>query len=301
MPRRDVILALSVAVIWGVNFVVLAIGLEDMPPLLFVALRFVAVLLPAVFLVPRPDVPWRVVLTVGLFLSLGQFALLYLGLAAGMPPGLAGLVLQAQVLLTVLLAAVRLHESPTRAQAAGIALGAVGLVVVGTGRSEHTPLLGLLLVLAAALCWAVGNVASRQAGVASGLSMTVWSALVVPVPMVLLSLLVDGPRAVAAALTGISLSAVLATAYTAYLSSLVGYGIWNTLLARRRTADVVPFVLLVPPVAVLAAWLVQGEVPNAAEAAGGALLLAGVAVALVGSRPARRAAPAASDRTARVA
>ena len=128
-----------VAVIWGANFVVIDLGLGDLPPTLFVALRFVVVLLPAIFLVPRPQVPWRDVVLVGLFMSLGQFALLYTALAVGMPAGLASLVLQAQVGLTVVIAALALRERPSRPQVAGVVVGAVGLGVVAVGRAVTTP------------------------------------------------------------------------------------------------------------------------------------------------------------------
>src|SRR3954452_18261920 len=122
VPIKDTVLAITVALIWGMNFVVIDEGLGDLPPLLFVALRFLVVLLPAVFLVPRPNVPWRTLATVGLFLSIGQFGLLYTALAVGMPAGLASLVPQAQVLFTVALAALRLHERPTTRQIIGTVL-----------------------------------------------------------------------------------------------------------------------------------------------------------------------------------
>jgi O-acetylserine/cysteine efflux transporter len=282
VPIKDALLAVTVAVIWGMNFVVIDEGLGDMPPSLFVAIRFVVVLLPAVFLVPRPNVPWRTLATVGLFLSIGQFGLLYSALAAGMPPGLASLVLQAQVLFTVALAALRLHERPSPRQIVGTVVGAFGLALVASGRSAETPLLGLLLSLAAAMSWAFGNIASRRAAVASGLSMTVWSALFVPVPLFALALAIDGPNAVGTALTHLTPANLLSTAYTAYLASLVGYGIWNTLLARHPAALVVPFTLLVPAVGMLTAWIVQGEQPGPAEAVGGLVLLVGVAVTAIG-------------------
>jgi O-acetylserine/cysteine efflux transporter len=282
VPIKDALLAVVVAVIWGMNFVVIDEGLGDLPPLLFVAMRFVVVLIPAVFLVARPNVPWRTLATVGLFLGVGQFGLLYTALAAGMPAGLASLVLQAQVLFTVALAALRLHERPTARQIVGTVIGAFGLAIVASGRSAETPLLGLLLSLAAALSWAMGNIASRRAAVASGLSMTVWSALFVPIPLFVLSLAVDGPAAVGTALTHITVANLMSTAYTAYLASLVGYGIWNTLLARHAAALVVPFTLLVPPVGLLTAWIVQGEEPGPAEAIGGLVLLVGVAVTAIG-------------------
>lgn len=285
MPLRPSLLATLVAVIWGANFVVIDLGLGDLPPTLFVALRFVAVLVPAVFLVPRLAARWRDVLLVGAFMSLGQFGLLYTALALGMPAGLASLVLQAQVGLTVLFAAAALREVPTRRQVVGVVVGAVGLLVVGLGRSESTPALAFVVTLAAASSWAVGNVVQRRSGGGAvgrswtdGLSMTVWSALVVPVPMLGLALWTDGPDAVGHALTHLTLAPLLSTAYTAWLASLVGYGIWNGLLARYPASAVVPFTMLVPPVGMAAAWLVLDEVPNAAEVTGGAVLLLGVAV-----------------------
>ena len=290
MPPRHVALAVLVAVIWGANFVVIDLGLGDLPPTLFVALRFVVVLIPAIWFVPRPALPWRDVLAVGAFMSLGQFSLLYLALAAGMPAGLASLVLQAQVGLTVVIAALALRERPSRSQVIGVLVGGGGLGVVAVGRAVSTPALGLVLTLAAGMSWAIGNVVARRVasrpsnisrasvGFGAGLSMTVWSALVVPVPLIALSLAIEGPAAIGHALTHLTRAAVLSTLYTAWLASLVGYGIWNTLLARHQASAVVPFTMLVPVVGLTTAWLVQGEVPNGWEATGGALLLAGVAI-----------------------
>lgn len=277
---RDSLLAALVATIWGVNFVVIDWGMADVPPLLFVAIRFTAVVLPAIFFIPRPTAPWRSIIAVGVFMSLGQFGFLYVAMSAGMPPGLAALVLQAQVVFTIVIAAGALREVPTLAQAAGVALGVVGLVIVGLGRGGHVPLTALALCLLGALSWGIGNVVSRAARVPGGLSLTVWSALVVPVPLLALSLVIDGPVAVSAALAGFGLPAALSTLYTAGLASLVGYGIFNSLLARWPSSAVVPWVLLAPVVAMACAWVILGQRPNAAETGGGALLLAGVLVAL---------------------
>ena len=280
MTRRDCCLAAFVALLWGLNFVVIDVGMAGVPPLLFLAMRFVLVVVPAVFLVPRPTASWRTVALVGLFMSLGQFGLLYASIDVGMPPGLAALVLQAQVIFTVVIAAGALRERPTLAQLAGIGVGTVGLLVVGLGRGGHVPGAALLLCLGAALSWGIGNVLSRASGVAGGLSLTVWSALVVPVPALALSLLLDGPAAVADGLAAFGWQAALSTLYTAGLASLVGYGIFNTLLGRNPAAAVVPWILLVPPVALASAWLLLDEVPNAAELIGGLVMLLGVLVAL---------------------
>ncbi len=280
MNRRDRALIVLVTVVWGLNFVVIDWGMAGIPPLLFLALRFVVVSLPAVLLVPRPAARWSVVALVGLFMSLGQFGFLYLSIAAGLSPGLAALVLQAQVVLTILIAAAALRQPPTRTQAVGVGVGALGLVLVGLGRGGEKPLLALVLCLLAALSWAVGNVISRASGVTGGLSLTVWSALVVPVPALVGSLLLDGPAAVGGALVGLSWQALAATAYTAILASLVGYGIFNTLLSRNAPSAVVPWILLVPPVAMLSAWVLVGDPPSGSELLGGIVMLLGVLVAL---------------------
>jgi len=286
MSPRHALLATLVATIWGFNFVVIQWGMDGVPPLLFLALRFTGVVLPAVFLVPRPSMSWRVVVAVGLFMSLGQFGLLYTSMDLGMPPGLAALVLQAQVVFTVVIAAAWLRELPSGRQVAGIVVACAGLVVVGIGRGGHVPLIALLLCVGGALSWGIGNVVARRsaAPTSNGLSLVVWSSLVVPVPAFLLSLWLDGPHAVGTALAGLGPQALISTLYTAVLASLVGYSIFNGLLARYPASSVVPFVLIAPAVAMLSAWAVLGQDPNAAEAVGGVLVLVGV---LVTVRPSR--------------
>jgi O-acetylserine/cysteine efflux transporter len=130
-------------------------------------------------------------------------------------------------------------------------------------------------------------VLARRAQATSGLSLVVWSGLVVPVPALALSLIVDSPPVVWQALTNLSWVAIGSTVYTAVFASLIGYGIWNSLLTRYPTSSVVPFTLLVPVVGILAAWLVQAEVPTVTEFAGGVIMLAGLAAAVLQPRRAR--------------
>ncbi len=278
-----------VAVVWGVNFVAIHVGVEDVPPLLFLAIRFVLVAFPMILFVPRPTASWRVVLAVGAFMSLGQFGLLYLALASGMPAGLASLVLQAQVVFTMLLAWAALGERSTTRQLGGAAIGMVGLGVVAWGFGLDSPVVPLLVTVGAAVSWAIGNVVARAAKVASGLSLVVWSALVVPLPSLALSFLVDGPDEIRAAMAGFGAAAVASTLYTVVGASLVGYTIFNGLMARHPAGSVVPFILLVPPVGMLSAWLALGEVPNRVEAIGAVLMMVGVAVATLAPRRRRSA------------
>ncbi len=288
MSLKHSLLALLVVVIWGANFVVIDSGQADVPPLLFLALRFLVVCLPAIFFLKPPPIGWRNIVAIGATLSFAQFALLYVALMLGMPPGLASLLLQTQVIFSILVAAVALRERPTRRQLIGALIGMVGLSIVIVGHSQVAPWLPLVVTLLSALAWTVGNVLTRRSKARSGLSLVVWSGAVVPVPALALSLVVDSPPVVWQALTSLSWVAIGSTVYTAVFASLIGYGIWNSLLARYPTSAVVPFTLLVPVVGILTAWLVQGEVPTTAEFIGGAIMLGGLAAAVV--QPKRRAA-----------
>jgi O-acetylserine/cysteine efflux transporter len=276
--RRDTGLVILVAALWGFNFVVIDWGMGSVPPLLFAAIRFSVVSL-ACFFVPRPRVPFRTVAAVGAFMSLGQFGFLYLALHLGMGPGLAALVLQSQAVFTIVIASASLREWPTRAQAAGTALGVAGLFVVALGIGGHVPLAALGLCLLAGLSWGAGNVVSRAARAPGGLALTVWSATVAPLPLLGLSLLIDGPAAVSHGLAHLGWHGVLSTVYTAGLCSLVGYALFNRLLSRYPAAYVVPWVLLAPVVAMASSWALLGEAPGAAELAGAALLVIGVLAA----------------------
>ncbi|WP_411730531.1 EamA family transporter [Paeniglutamicibacter sp.] len=301
MKPRDTLLALLVALLWGLNFLFIDLGLRDTLPLVFVALRFAAVAFPLVFFVPRPKVGWKVVAGIGLAMSAGQFGLLFTAMHLGLPAGLAPVALQAQMFFTIGLGAIFLREFPTRKQILGSILGIAGLVVVGFGRVASLPegaalagvLVPLLICIAAGFTWGVGNVISRSAAGASGLGLVVHSALWVPIPMLGLSLLLDGPAAVGDALGTMGPETWWGIAFTALVASLIGYSIWNTLLGKYPTAKVVPFTLLIPAIGMGSAALVLHEYPNALEIAGAAVLVLGVAVGTLRFGPAKpEAAPA---------
>ncbi|WP_308800076.1 EamA family transporter [Agromyces silvae] len=295
MALKHVVLAVLVAVVWGINFVAIDLGLRDTPPLVLVALRFALVAVPLIFFVRRPAVPWRTIVGVGLFVSAGQFGLLFTAMHLGLPAGLAAVVLQCQMIFTLVVAAVALRERPTGRQIAGATIGFAGLGMVALGRLEGAEgaaaLLPLLICVAAGLSWGIGNVVARSAGPSNGFGMVVWSAAVVPAPILALSLLLDGPAAVGEALTTIGWPTVLSLAYTVVLASLFGYTVWYSLLGRYPAALVAPFALLAPPVGLLSAAIVLGERPNPLELGGSALLVGGVALGQL-TRRARGIRPA---------
>ena len=287
MRPRDLVLALLVVVVWGVNFAVIKTGVAEVPPLLLGALRFLLAACPAVFFLRAPKVPWQLYLAYGMTISVGQFAFLFSAIHVGMPSGLASLVLQSQAFFTMLFAALWLKEGWRSSQLVGLLLAACGLALIGSAHGLSMPLLGFLLTVAAASLWAAGNIVTRAVaacGPINQLAFVVWASLVPPLPFLALSLLIEGPPAMAAALSDFSLRAFAAVAYLAWAATLLGYGLWTRLLSRYPANQVAPFSLLVPVVGLTTGWLVFDEVLRPVHLAGGALLMLGLAVNLFTTR-----------------
>ena len=286
MPSRHRAAAALVAVLWGVNFVAIHASLATFPPLLCAAIRFTLLAVPTVLFVPRPAVPTRWLVGYGLGFGVAQFAFLYSGMAAGMPAGLASLVLQASGPMTLVLGGLLLHETIRGRQWLGIAVAATGMTLVGWSRAASAAVWPFVLVLLGALGWAFGNLASRQARPPNPLHLTLWMAVIPPVPLVALSLLLEGPDRIAAAgraaLTVGALPAWAGLAYTVLVATVAGSGLWTWLLSHHPAGVVAPFSMLVPVVGIAVAALALGEVPTWLEVAGGVLVVTGVLVGSLG-------------------
>ena len=287
MPPRDLALVAVVILAWGSNFSAMKLALDELSPFLFVALRF-ALLVPLIAVFPRPA-SWRAILAVGAFINMGQFAFLFGAMAANASAGLASLIIQSQVPLTILLAWAIHGERITLIQALGIGLAAAGLAGIGLVAGGNITLLGLGLILCGALSWACGNVVLRRLPGVRMLPLFLWGSLVPPLPMLALSMLVETPAPLGqiAALSPAGWGAVI---YVAVASTVFGYSIWGTLLSRHPAALVTPFALLIPVVGLMTAAVVLGERVSGAEALAGLTVLAGLALAVLGPRYAARRA-----------
>ena len=200
MPLTHFLLALSVVLVWGTNFVVIRWGLDGLPPFLFAALRFAFSALPWLLFVPPPAVRWWRLATFGVLLGVGQFGLMFLAMRSNISPGMASLVIQMQVFFTIVLSIWWLRERVRPYQLAGLALALAGLGVIAGHLDASVTLLGLGTVLAAAFCWACANLVAKSAGPVNMLHFMVWSSAFAVPPLVGLSLWLEGPQAMADAL-----------------------------------------------------------------------------------------------------
>ncbi|MBY4897449.1 EamA family transporter [Cupriavidus sp. AU9028] len=290
MSPIDRLLALAIVLTWGVNFVVIKVGLAGMPPMLLGTLRFCLVAFPAILLVRRPKVPLRLLIAYGATISLGQFAFLFSAMAVGMPAGLASLVLQAQAFFTVAIAALWLGEPVRWYNIGGMAVAAAGLVLIGSTAADGTvsgagmTLAGFLLTLCAAASWATGNIVSKRIGQVDLLGLVVWGNLIPIVPFALLSLWLEGPDRIARSLTHLSGASVFALCYLAFAATLLGYTLWGRLLSRYSASKVAPLTLLVPVVGLMSAHLLLGESLGIAEEIGALVVMTGLLLNVFGGR-----------------
>ncbi|MGC0795064.1 EamA family transporter [Pantoea agglomerans] len=290
MSVKDMLLALCVVVAWGVNFVVIKLGLQGMPPFLLAGLRFTLVAFPAIFFVRRPPIPLRWLVVYGMTISFGQFAFLFLAIKLGMPAGLASLVLQAQAFFTLLLGALLLAEKLHWNHIVGIIIATLGMFLLATAGMEGQTSAGItlttmMLTLSAALSWGLGNITNkiimRNRSVPI-MSLVVWSALVPIVPFFACSLLFDGQAAIVNSLLHIGLQTVLALFYLAFVATIVGYAIWGNLLSRYETWRVAPLSLLVPVVGIITAALVLDEHLSGQQMLGAVVIILGLLVNVFG-------------------
>lgn len=296
LPAKDVLVLAIVAAVWGSNFVFIRWALDDIPPFLLAALRFFLAAVPMVFFVRRPAAPWTVVAGYGLAIGAGQFGLLFLAIQLGFPAGLASLLIQVQVFFTIALAAAFARDLPRPYQVAGACIAALGIVALVAERlagGAAGSLLGLALVLGAALCWAAGNITSKLAAQRQPLdmvSLVVWSSLAAPLPLLGISWLTEGTTTWSQ-LTHAGLRAWGSLLFMTYAGTLFGFAAWNRMLHRHPTGIVAPFALLVPVVGLASASIFLGEKFTLIEAMASVLVLAGLAVAVLGNRKAQPSPP----------
>lgn len=281
LSLRHALLALAVTAVWGSNFVVIHIGLEHLPPLLFAALRFLFSLLPAVLFLKRPDVPWRNLAAYGLLVGAGQFGVLYIAMNGHVTPGLASLVVQTQVFFTIGLAMLLSGERVAWFQIAALLITVAGLSIILLHTDGTTTPLGLVLVLVAAASWAGSNIVVRATPKVDMVAYVVWASLFAVPPLLALSLAAEGWPAIRDGLVSADAATWGAVLWQAVGNTLFGYAMWGWLLARYPVATVAPMALLVPIFGMGASAMWLGEPLQDWKLAAAGLVMGGLALNLL--------------------
>jgi len=284
MKPVDIMLAVAVAVIWGLAFVASRLALDELSPPLMTALRFVIAALPCLF-VRRPDIPWSLLIAISLTLFLGQFLSQALGIAHGVPVGLASVIVQSQALFTVAFAVIAFREMPTRLQIAGIAVAALGLLLICLTVGYDFSVGAFAVLMISPISFAIGNLLLRGARHVPMFDLFSWLCLMAALPLVILTLAEDGPQPTWQALTHMTPLVVSCMIALGAISTSMAYGIWGRLLRDYTAAQVVPFALLVPFVGAAGSSLVFGEQFGPLRLAGMIVVILGIGVMLLSRRP----------------
>jgi O-acetylserine/cysteine efflux transporter len=222
----------------------------------------------------------------GLFAFALQFGLLFAGMHAGMPTGLASLVIQVQAFFTIGLVALLTHERTKPIQLIGATIAGAGLVLVAFHLPPSTRL-GFFLVVAAAASWAFANVIVKRIHSEQPLAVVVWASAAAAIAMLPIALVVEGPARMWAAVTAMDALAWLGLAFQAWPTTLLAFGIWAWLLRQHPAALIAPFTLLVPIVAMTLAVLLLGEEVTWWKLAAIARVLRGRGLNVIASRTRR--------------
>ncbi|MEH6445045.1 MAG: EamA family transporter [Oceanospirillaceae bacterium] len=282
MTLRDSLLAMIIILVWGVNFVVIATGLDGMPPLLMGGLRFLLVAVIGCWFVSWPKMPIGWIIAYALTLSFAQFAFLFFAMSVGMPAGLASLILQSQVLFTLVFAFLILKEQVSATQVIAIIVAGSGLAIIGvnSGNTSMTAI-GFILTLVAASCWAIGNLVTRtisQKGYKANVNLVVWSALISCVPFFISAYFIEGPELIKQSLLNMNITSMASLLYLAVMATLVAYSLWSYLLSRYPAGQVAPLTLGVPVVGLASASILLDEQLDSIQITGIIIVMLGLVI-----------------------
>lgn len=283
MKPLDTALALLITAIWGLNFSIIKLGLATLDPSLMAAIRFALCALPAVFFVPGPQVAWHHWVGYGLLFGVLQWGAVYAGIYCGLSAGLASLVLQVAVFFTMAGGVLFFREQVNAPMLLGTAVAFSGVALVFANADGQATVLGLCLVVLGAMAWAGANLIVKRAKPARMFGFMVWSSLVAPLPLLLLSYLFAGPDRITQSLASIDSTAVFSILFQVYPTTLLGYAVWNGLLKKYPVSTVAPLTLFVPVFGMLGSVLLFGETLPGYKWLAMACILAGLLINRFGS------------------
>jgi len=275
MNPRDMLLAIAVAFIWGMGFVIAKSTLGHFPPIFLMALRFA---LSAACLIWFFHPPWPLMQRIFWIALIGatlEYGLIFTGLAH-LDVSTATLLVQLEAPFGIFLGWLVFRERIGARRIGGIALALAGVAgIVGAPRM-HASLPHAAMVIGGAFAWALGQILVKRLGRMDGLQLVSAISLAAAPQLFLASLLLESGQL--AAVRSATPAMWAAVAYLGLAMTILAYAMWYYLLGRHPVSRVMPFLLLLPLVAVAGGALLFGERLSANMIAGGLCVLAGVAI-----------------------
>jgi len=283
MSNKNIFLATFITFLWALNFIVIKIGLESFPPLLFSALRFILCAIPLVFFVNRKMMSFKTIIWVGFFLGFVKFGLLFVGMHLGMTAALSSIVLQAQTFFTAILAYFILKQSLSLTKIIGMIIAFLGILGMFIERLNSTEIgfYSFSLIVIAGLAWAISNIIINKSKEVEPLSLIVWMSLIPPIPLLILSYFFETNQV--NTLLNIGIKEIMVLVYTSGISTLFGFAIWSRLIKENGASQIAPFSLLVPVFGVILSYI-YGESLTLIEIISSLIMFIGLIVFVLGER-----------------
>ena len=280
MKGRDLLLIMVVMAIWGLNFSMIKLGVTEMDPLLIAAARFFCATFPIIFFIRRPNVPWRYLLGYGLVFGTGIWGMASSSITFGLSSGMASVLLQLDVLTTVLVGVLFYKEIISTRMWLGMTIALAGLLVSIMYTNSNVTLAGTIFILISAVCWPLAGVIVRQSGSRSAFAFTIWGMLFAPLPLIGLSVLLNGVEILEITYRQWNSNAWLSVLFQAYPTTLFGYWVWNKMLLRYPMSQMAPLTLLVSVFALVSGYFIYGEQLSSAQWISCAAFLVGIGLVL---------------------
>lgn len=246
MQRKDLMLAILVAIIWGSNYSITELGLKSIDPFLLTGLRFLLSAVPFCFFVRKPNVDIKYIGAYGIIFGVGLWGLANFALFTGLTAGVASLLLQFSAFFTVVLCAIFLQEKIKPYQYIGLSLSLLGLVlIIGCTIGQFRPI-SLVLILLSAFSWSICNIIIKKCKPDKVMSFIIWSGLFSAPPLFMIVLYNDGLRPFLDLPHLLTWKPIFSILFQAYITTLFGYYVWNVLMKKYAAVKIAPVSLLIP-------------------------------------------------------
>ncbi|EBR1501574.1 EamA family transporter [Salmonella enterica] len=258
--RLDLFVGFLVTVLWGANFAVIELGLRDLDPFILTFLRFTFCAFPLVFFIKKPEgISLISIALYGVFFGVGLWWVVNFAMFNGLSAGLSSVFLQFSAFFTIVLSCFFLGEKINKIHISGIVAAFVGLIMIIHFSEESSTTKGVFFVIIAAMSWAVCNIIVKLTRPANMIAFIVWSSLFSAPAVLIMTVYVKGWGGVLSIPDDITVGSSFSVLFQAYITTVVGYMIWNNLMKKYPATEVAPLSLFVPVSGVITSYLFLDE------------------------------------------
>lgn len=285
MKPVDVLIAISVAMIWGMGFIVAKAGMSHFSPILLMALRFSLTAFCMVWFFRPPPGIFKQLFWISLVSAALQYSLTFNGVR-GIDASTAALLVQLEVPFGLILAWLVFGERISLKQGLGIAIAFTGAILIIGEPKLAGDLVYAFMVIGGAFTWAVGQIMIKKLGNIGGFRLITGVALFATPQLFVASFLFEQDQL--EQIQTASTAAWAAVAYLGLVMTALAYALWYRLLGHYTVNQVMPFLLLLPVTSVFGGIFFLDESLTTKIALGGGLAIIGVAMITIQQSPFRQ-------------